>query len=111
MVVFGVPGMQEEDDKALLVFRRCIPLFSALGDPMRQNIVMELARVDALTVNQVTDRMPLSRPAISHHLKILKEAGLVSIDRQGTENYYSLVLDDALQTLRTLIETVEDTCV
>jgi len=104
-----MPNIPEED-AALLLFRQCIPLFSALGDPMRQNIVMELARVDALTVNQITERMPLSRPAISHHLKILKDAGLVSIDRKGTENYYSLVLEDAFQILKNLIGTVENTC-
>ncbi len=97
-------------DDALLLFRQCIPLFSALGDPMRQNIILELAREHTLTVNQITERMTLSRPAISHHLKILRDTNLVTIERKGTENYYSLALEGAVHRLKTLIGTVEETC-
>ncbi len=61
----------------------------ALGDPMRQDIVRLLAR-DPLAVGEIADRMPVSRPAISKHLKILEIAGLVESRREGTRNIYAL---------------------
>ncbi len=93
-----------------MLFRKCNPLFHALGDSMRQEIILLLADHENLNVNQIAEQLPLSRPAISHHLKILREAGLVSVTRKGTENYYSLQLEDALQLLKELIKAAEETC-
>jgi ArsR family transcriptional regulator len=97
-------------DEALELFRKCTPLFDALGDPMRQNIILLLGDHEHLNVNGIAERLPLSRPAISHHLKILREAGLVSVTRKGTENLYALELETPLRTLKELIQTVEATC-
>ncbi|MGZ4163435.1 MAG: ArsR/SmtB family transcription factor, partial [Tumebacillaceae bacterium] len=77
---------------------------------MRQNIIMLLTDHEHLNVNGIAERLPLSRPAISHHLKILREAGLVSATRKGTENLYTLELETPLRTLKALIQTVEETC-
>ena len=65
-------------------FHQCMPLFIALGDEVRLTIIEALASPQplgqhGLNVNQITEKTSLSRPAISHHLKILKEAGLVSV--------------------------------
>ena len=63
------------------LFHKAEPLFVALGDPNRQQIVVQLLQTHKLSVNAITDATPLSRPAVSHHLKILAQAGLVSVER------------------------------
>ena len=63
--------------------------FVALGDEGRQRIFMELlANYGGLRVGELVNVVGLSRPTISHHLKILREAGLVDYYSVGTKNYY-----------------------
>ncbi len=97
-------------------FERCMPLFIALGDPVRLSIIEVLTREAfshgkdgpipfeqyGLNVNEITCRTSLSRPAISHHLKILKDAGLVNLRQEGTSNYYYLTLRQSNQVLMEL---------
>ena len=59
----------------------------ALGDPTRQEIVMVLC-CQRLNVGQLSERFPLSRPAMSHHLKVLADAGLLVRERNGRERVY-----------------------
>ncbi len=96
---------------ALDAFRRCAPLFAALGDPHRQAIVMLLAEHDALNVNRITEALPLSRPAVSHHLKVLLQAGIVRRERVSRENYYVLQLEAALGELKHLVNLAEQDCI
>jgi len=96
--------------KAIETFRACIPLFQALSDPYRQDIILLLAEKETLTVNEIADHSTLSRPAISHHLKILRDNHLVSIEQKGTQRYYSLSLDTSVRLLKELIEVVEAEC-
>ncbi|WP_226670372.1 ArsR/SmtB family transcription factor [Metabacillus litoralis] len=95
---------------AIESFRVCIPLFQALGDVYRQDIIMLLAEKERLTVNEITDHSTLSRPAISHHLKILRQANLVSIEQKGTQRIYSLSLEHSVDQLKKLIHVVEENC-
>ncbi len=81
----------------------CTPLFFALGETARQQIVLLLTQFDALNVNQLAERLPLSRPAISHHLKILKDAGLVTVRPSGVENLYALRIAPGLAQIERLI--------
>ena len=97
-------------DDVLVSFRACAPFFNALGDKYRQDIVMLLAQDERLNVTQIAERMPLSRPAISHHLKVLLHADLVALERVSRENFYSLTLDAALADLRNLVEQAEVSC-
>jgi ArsR family transcriptional regulator, arsenate/arsenite/antimonite-responsive transcriptional repressor len=97
-------------EDVLASFRACAPVFNALGDKYRQDIVMLLARDERLNVMQIAERMPLSRPAISHHLKVLLHADLVTLERVSRENFYSLTLDSALADLRKLVEQAEVSC-
>jgi ArsR family transcriptional regulator len=96
--------------QAIEIFRACIPLFQALSDPARQDIILLLAENEALTVNEITEHSSLSRPAISHHLKILRDNRLVSIEQKGTQRYYSLSIEASVALLKELIQTVEETC-
>jgi DNA-binding transcriptional ArsR family regulator len=66
--------------------RRCL---AALSDPTRQRIVAVLSE-ERLNVTQLTERFSLSQPAISHHLRILSNAGLLIQERLGRERVYRL---------------------
>ena len=63
--------------------------FEALGDPNRRAIV-ELLGAGGRSVGQLAAALPISRPAVSRHLRLLKEAGLVVEEAQGTRRLYSL---------------------
>jgi DNA-binding transcriptional ArsR family regulator len=66
--------------------------FDALGDPNRRTIV-ELLGLEGRSVQEIADAMPISRPAVSRHLRLLKEAGLVTQEVQGTRRIYRLHLE------------------
>lgn len=61
-------------------------VFQAIADPVRRDIIGLLAQ-KSLNVNAIAENFDISRPAISKHLKILKECGLVTITRQGRESH------------------------
>ena len=63
--------------------------FAALADPTRREIFEKLAR-RPLAVGEIAEGLPVSRPAVSQHLKILKDAGLVTMHAQGTRNVYQI---------------------
>jgi DNA-binding transcriptional ArsR family regulator len=63
--------------------------FEALGDPNRRAIV-ELLRSGDRSVQQLADELPISRPAVSRHLRLLKRAGLVTDRAEGTRRLYRL---------------------
>ena len=73
--------------------------FKALADPTRVEIVRRLACCDECCVCDLNDAFDLSQPTISHHLKVLRDAGLVESTRRGTWAYYRLV-PDAVRRLR-----------
>jgi DNA-binding transcriptional ArsR family regulator len=74
----------------------------ALGDPTRRT-VFERLREGPRSVGELARGLPVSRPAVSQHLRVLKQAGLVRERREGTRNYYS-VDGDGLAELRTYFE-------
>ncbi|KRK33146.1 ArsR/SmtB family transcription factor [Loigolactobacillus bifermentans] len=82
----------------------------ALGDEKRQAILLALMADRAcqgVRVSELTAATQLSRPAISHHLKILKEAKLVDYRREGTKNFYYIVHETAaVQQLQQLLQDV-----
>jgi DNA-binding transcriptional ArsR family regulator len=71
-------------------------VFQAIADPNRRAIIGLLAN-QKLTVNAVAEHFSISRPAISRHIKILKECGLVVVRRQGRERYCEVRLDKLSQ--------------
>ena len=64
-------------------------LFPALADPTRRQ-VFERLRSGGLSVGEIARELPVSRPAVSQHLKVLKEAGLVADEAQGTRRVYHI---------------------
>lgn len=63
--------------------------FNALGDPTRRSIFEKL-HARPLAVVDIAEGLPISRPAVSQHLKVLREAKLISIHQQGTKNIYQI---------------------
>nr|WP_325195476.1 metalloregulator ArsR/SmtB family transcription factor [uncultured Oscillibacter sp.] len=91
-------------------FRMLQPLFAALGDETRQQLFLALLESEevGLRVGQLTERTHLSRPAVSHHLRILKDAELIRIHREGTRNYYYANVDTAQwAALRSMAEHID----
>ncbi len=70
-----------------------VQLLAALADPVRLSIVRQLAEGDGVCACDFTECCDVSQPTISHHLRVLREAGVVTSVRQGTNIVYSLSPD------------------
>lgn len=69
---------------------------------------LKLQPRQGMNVKEITEMTRLSRPAISHHLKILKDAGLVSVRQEGTANYYYLTIGDSTKKLCSLGQYLQE---
>jgi DNA-binding transcriptional ArsR family regulator len=81
-------------------------VLDALGDPTRR-AVLEVLEGGAKPVGEIARHLPVSRPAVSQHLRVLKEAGLVRDRKEGTRRLYS-VDTDGLRALREYLERYWD---
>ncbi|MEH0842224.1 metalloregulator ArsR/SmtB family transcription factor [Micromonospora sp. CPCC 205711] len=79
------------------------PMFKALGDPVRLRLMSMIASVSEMCVCDLTPAFDLSGPTISHHLKVLREAGLVDSERRGTWVWYR-VRPEAFRQLGALLD-------
>jgi DNA-binding transcriptional ArsR family regulator len=77
---------------------------SALGDPQRRAIVEFLAG-GGRSVREIADALPISRPAVSRHLRLLKDAGLVAEEPRGTRRIYRL-REEGAEAVRTYLEAL-----
>jgi DNA-binding transcriptional ArsR family regulator len=80
-------------------------IFKALSDPVRWDIVLQMASVDELACVTLEDTLPVSKPTISYHIKTLYQAGLINVRKSGRNYFYSLrreVLHQLLDDLREL---------
>lgn len=84
----------------------------ALGDENRQHLILEMMKMEecyGVRVGEITQKTHLSRPAVSHHLKILKEAGIINMRREGTKNYYYFDVSlEAMDQLLSMIELIKN---
>jgi ArsR family transcriptional regulator, arsenate/arsenite/antimonite-responsive transcriptional repressor len=80
------------------------PMFKALGDPVRLRLLSMIASTAEVCVCDLSDAFEQSGPTISHHLRVLREAGLVDCQRRGTWVYY-WVKPAALRQLSALLDT------
>ncbi|GAA0793549.1 transcriptional regulator [Spirilliplanes yamanashiensis] len=78
------------------------PMFKALGDPVRLRLLSLIASTDEVCVCDLTDAFTLSGPTISHHLRVLRETGLVDVERRATWAYYR-IRPEALTQLSALL--------
>ena len=80
-------------------FESCRKILLALGDENRQHLILEMMKMGqcgGVRVGAVTEKTHLSRPAVSHHIQILKDAGLLQVRKEGTKNYYYFDADSGV---------------
>ena len=78
--------------------------FNALGDPHRR-LIVELLGAGGRSVRDIADELPISRPAVSRHLRLLKDAGLVTEEARGTQRIYRLH-DEGVAAVRAYLHQV-----
>lgn len=82
---------QKEIEQLATDFEQCRKVLIALGDENRQHMILEIMKMKdcyGVRVNDILKKTHLSRPAVSHHLQILKQAGILNMRKEGTKNYY-----------------------
>lgn len=89
-------------------FKQCQKTMVALGDQNRQHLILTMLQsgeCNGLRVGEITAKTHLSRPAVSHHLGILKDVGIVKVRKEGTKNYYYFASE--MQAFEQLIATLQ----
>lgn len=87
-------------------FEKRARLFSALGDSTRLKIVSSLLPGEKRSITQLTEGFALSRQAVTKHLRLLEEVGIVSGEKSGRESLYHLEIE-SLAEVREIIESIE----
>lgn len=85
----------------------CSGVLTAIGDETRLHLILEMLKIGdcgGVRVGQITEKTNLSRPSVSHHLKILKDAGIVKVRKEGTKNYY--YFDPQMQSFERLVNAL-----
>ena len=100
--------MRFEQPAALRLLRANLPIFIALSSPLRQKIMMMLASGTELNVEGLARQLGLPRPSVSHHIKVLSRAGLLSSQRVGVNLYYKPNFEKPLKSLREFVVVLEE---
>ena len=88
-------------------FQRCGKILTAIGDETRLHLMTEMMKMGecrGVRVGAITEKVNLSRPAVSHHIRILKDAGILKVRKEGTMNFY--YFDPETESLEYLAETL-----
>ena len=89
-------------------FSASAKILTAISDETRQHLIVEMMKMGhcmGVRVGEITERTNLSRPAVSHHLQIMKDAGIVKVRKEGTKNFY--YFDFEMEAFERLIETLQ----
>ena len=89
-------------------WRRTARMFVALGDQHRQRIILMFEPGERLNVGQIVGASTLSRSAVAHHLKVLREAGVLRSEKVGKEVYYWLDKDFLEEALASVLGYIRD---
>lgn len=90
--------------------KNAAPILNAISDENRQKILLVLLDncIDGgIRVEDIAKRIDLSRPAVSHHLKILKDENIVSVQKDGTKNFYHITGCEEILKLKSLVDNIE----
>ncbi len=99
--------LKEEITDFASEFQSSRKILTALGDEVRQHLILVMMQngdCSGMRVNDIAQKTSLSRPAVSHHLQILKDAGIIKMRREGTKNYY--YFDEDTKSVDALIQTL-----
>ena len=88
--------------RTMALMAECAPVFNMLQDENRQLILALLFDNGPMTVGDLAEGLPISRPAVSHHLKLLRDAGLLAVERSGKERIYRLQMEGAYAKIEEL---------
>lgn len=89
-------------------FESCRKVMIALGDENCQHLILEMMKMESCSgarVGDITARTHLSRPAVSHHLQILRKAGILKVRKEATKNYY--YFDPEMKSFDRLIHVLQ----
>jgi DNA-binding transcriptional ArsR family regulator len=89
-------------------WRNISRIFTALGDENRQRILLTFEPGERLRVGQIVEVSPLSRTAVSHHLKVLREAGVLQSAKEGKEVFLWLNKDSLVDALQVVTDYIQD---
>jgi ArsR family transcriptional regulator len=89
-------------------WRNISRIFTALGDEHRQRILLTFEPGERLSVGQIVEVSPLSRTAVSHHLKVLRDAGVLKSVKEGKEVFLWLNKDSLVDALQTVTDYIQD---
>jgi ArsR family transcriptional regulator, arsenate/arsenite/antimonite-responsive transcriptional repressor len=85
-------------------------LLNGIRDKARLEIILLLGQTNSMNVTEIASHFRISRPAISHHLKVLKDAEIVRSEKQGQEVYYRLNSSRIVTGLREVADMIENCC-
>jgi ArsR family transcriptional regulator, arsenate/arsenite/antimonite-responsive transcriptional repressor len=88
------------------LFGQSLPLFNALGDPVRQQLIMLMIEDERKSVAELAAKTNVARSTVSHHLKVLKDAHLIDKEKVGTRIFYFPKVGDYFQPMKELVEIV-----
>ena len=89
-------------------WRNISRIFTALGDEHRQRILLTFAPGERLGIGRIVEVSPLSRTAVSHHLNVLRDAGVLKSVKEGKEVFFWLDKDSLVDALRTVTDYIQE---
>lgn len=92
------------------LMKECIPTFFILSDENRHKILDLLLNEGKMNVNALTDKLHLSRPAVSHHLKLMLDAKIVQVEQIGKERFYYATVEHSVSLLYQMLKSLEQNC-
>ena len=87
-------------------WRNISKVYTALGDEHRQRILLTFERGERLNVGQIVEVSTLSRSAVSHHLKILRDAGVLLSQKEGKEVYFWINREFLIDAMETVVDYI-----
>ncbi|HVK55776.1 MAG TPA: metalloregulator ArsR/SmtB family transcription factor [Burkholderiales bacterium] len=90
-------------------WRNVSRMFTALGDEHRQRILLTFDKGERLNVGQLVSVSTLSRSAVSHHLKILREAGILESQKEGKEVYFWINRNNLDHSITAILDYIKQT--
>lgn len=100
--------INENVDRLTADFTACTKILTAIGNETRLYLIIEMMKLgncNGVRVCEITEKTNLSRPAVSHHLQIMKNAGIIQLRKEGTKNYY--YFDPEMASLEKLISALQ----
>lgn len=94
--------------KIQTLFEKSLPLFDALGDPLRQQLIILMMDGSRRSVAELAAETHVSRSTVSHHLKVLKDAHIIADKKVGTKIFYYPKISQYFQPVKELVEIVAE---